>query len=58
MNLERHVLGLNHERLFPTYAFFDVTFPFGVYDFCAFLCVCVLFGGILILAAVLGRNWN
>ena len=40
MNLERHVLGLNHERLFPIYAFFDVTFPSGVYEF-SFLCVCV-----------------
>ena len=71
MNLERHVLGLNHERLFPIYAFFDVTFPSGVYEFsflcvCVCVCVCVCFYiiiivvvvVILILAAVLGRNWN
>ena len=45
--------------------FFDITFPSGVYGFS--LCVCVrarafggghsvLFGGILMLAAVLGRD--
>ena len=39
MNLERHILGLDHERLFLIYAFFDVTFPSGLYgfSFCIFL---------------------